>query len=113
MKILVIDDNETIRAILPSVLDGRYDVVVMWPPTVHEVIRLSPDLILLDILMPGLSGYEFLRQLRQEHLNVPVVAVTVVDADVEHFKGMGFCGYVRKPISIGGLFREIERCLGT
>lgn len=80
-KILIIDDNEDIRAIYSAAFEGAgYEVHTskdgLWGIT--EVSDVNPDLILLDIMMPEMSGYDFLSALKNNTSlsDVPVIVVT-------------------------------------
>ncbi|MCB0034047.1 MAG: response regulator, partial [Anaerolineales bacterium] len=70
----------------------------------HFVQNHRPDLILLDINMPGMDGYSVIEQMRQiRHLqNVPIVALTanVMKGDKEKSLEAGFNGYIQKPINV-------------
>jgi two-component system cell cycle response regulator DivK len=73
----------------------------------------SPDLVLLDIQMPKLDGYEVLRRIREdaELSGTRVIALTALAMRGERERAMtaGFDGYVSKPITLSSLYAEIER----
>ncbi len=79
-RILVIDDEDTIRRLLEATLVPEgFDVVLAHDGTegLEKVKESSPDLILLDIKMPGLNGFEVLRILRERY-DTPVIMLTAV-----------------------------------
>jgi two-component system cell cycle response regulator DivK len=105
--ILVVEDNEKNLKLLRDVLEyAGYDVRVAR--TGEDGITLAakepPDLVLMDLQLPGIDGMEALRQLRASPrtAGVPVVAVTAqaMKQDRERALEAGFDGYVEKPISV-------------
>jgi CheY-like chemotaxis protein len=105
--ILVVEDNERNLKLLRDVLEyAGYDVRVAR--TAEDGITLAdtepPDLVLMDLQLPGIDGMEALRRLRQSPrtAGIPVVAVTAqaMKQDRERALTAGFNGYVEKPISV-------------
>jgi len=77
----------------------------------------TPDIVLLDIQMPGLDGFEVLRAIRGLQPPVPcrVLAVTafVMDGDRERMLASGFDGYIAKPVSISHVREQVRRILNS
>jgi two-component system, cell cycle response regulator DivK len=105
--ILVVEDNERNLKLLRDVLEyAGYDVRVAR--TAEDGITLAvkepPDLVLMDLQLPGIDGIEALRRLRESPrtADIPVVAVTAqaMKQDRERALDAGFDGYVEKPISV-------------
>jgi two-component system cell cycle response regulator DivK len=105
--ILVVEDNERNLKLLRDVLEyAGYDVRVAR--TAEDGIALAvkepPDLVLMDLQLPGIDGMEALRRLRENPrtADIPVVAVTAqaMKHDRERVLAAGFNGYVEKPISV-------------
>ena len=105
--ILVVEDNERNLKLLRDVLEyAGYDVRVAR--TAEDGITLAvkepPDLVLMDLQLPGIDGMEALRQLRENPrtADIPVVAVTAqaMKQDRERALDAGFNGYIEKPISV-------------
>ncbi len=105
--ILVVEDNEPNLKLLRDVLEyAGYDVRVAR--TAEDGIALAvkepPDLVLMDLQLPGIDGMEALRRLRERPrtADIPVVAVTAqaMKQDRERALDAGFDGYVEKPISV-------------
>jgi two-component system cell cycle response regulator DivK len=103
--ILVVEDNERNLKLLRDVLEyAGYDVRVAR--TAEDGITLAvkepPDLVLMDLQLPGMDGMEALRQLRENPrtADIPVVAVTAqaMKQDRERALDAGFDGYLEKPI---------------
>ena len=117
-RILVVEDNPLNLKLVRDVLQfAGYDVVEAQSG--EEGLRVaeadSPDLVLMDLQLPGIDGTETLRRLRQGSLgrDVPVVAVTAfaMAEDRERATLAGFDGYVEKPISVRELPGQIEAFL--
>ena len=105
--ILVVEDNERNLKLLRDVLEyAGYDVRVAR--TAEDGITLAasepPDLVLMDLQLPGIDGMEALRRLRESPrtADIPVVAVTAqaMKQDRERALEAGFNGYIEKPISV-------------
>ncbi len=102
--VAVVEDNADNRLLLQAILDGLYDVVE-YENGVDALAGLSaalPDLVLLDISLPGMDGNEILARIRaDEHLRrLPVIALTAhaMAGDREKYLAAGFNDYITKPI---------------
>jgi two-component system cell cycle response regulator DivK len=117
-RILVVEDNPLNLKLVRDVLQfAGYDVIEATSG--EEGLRVAqanpPDLVLMDLQLPGIDGTETLRRLRQGNLgrDVPVVAVTAfaMAEDRQRAALAGFDGYVEKPISVRELPGQIEAFL--
>jgi two-component system cell cycle response regulator DivK len=117
-RILVVEDNPLNLKLVRDVLQvAGYHVVEAQSG--EEGLRIAeedpPDLVLMDLQLPGIDGTETLRRLREGTLgpDVPVVAVTALAMaeDKERAARAGFDGYVEKPISVRALPGQIEAFL--
>lgn len=118
-KILVIEDDELLRENLLEVLEIEgFDVISA--PDGRQGLELTkeqlPDLVLCDLLMPELNGYEVLNALRQDSATakIPLLFLTASAAKVERETGMrlGANGYITKPCTITELKDAIAFELG-
>jgi two-component system, cell cycle response regulator DivK len=105
--ILIVDDNENNRKLARDVLEFAGFTTVEASGGIEGVAvatERTPDLVLMDIRMPDLSGTEALKLLRQDSrtAEIPVVALTssTMRGDQERFTAEGFDGYLAKPISV-------------
>jgi len=103
--IMIVDDNRDNLTVIGGLLKGEYHVRVANSGERALQVATSqpiPDLILLDIMMPGMDGYETLRHLRAmpETRDIPVIFVTAMTADEDEEAGLslGAVDYVTKPI---------------
>ena len=114
-RILVVEDEESFSEALAYLL-GRegFEVGVAdtGPKAIEEFDRNGADLVLLDVMLPGLSGTEVCRQLRTRS-NVPIIMLTAKDAEVDKVVGLelGADDYVTKPYSSRELVARIHAIL--
>ena len=117
--ILVADDKEAGRELVRTVLESTgYAVIEACDG--NEALRRAresqPDLIILDIHMPGVDGFGVIDQLRSDarFQSTPVMALTAsaMHGDRERAIKAGFTGYVTKPIRLSALRAEVLRLLG-
>ena len=113
--ILVVEDNERNLKLLRDVLEyAGYDVRVArtGEDGVTLAVKEPPDLVLMDLQLPGIDGMEALRRLRESPrtADVPVVAVTAqaMKQDRERALAAGFNGYVEKPISVRAFTDQVR-----
>ena len=116
--ILVVEDNERNLKLLRDVLEyAGYDVRVArtGEDGVTLALKEPPDLVLMDLQLPGIDGMEAFRQLRASPrtADVLVVAVTAqaMKQDRERVLEAGFDGYVEKPISVRAFPEQVRRFL--
>ncbi|HET6561896.1 MAG TPA: response regulator [Marmoricola sp.] len=114
-RILVVEDNPKNLKLVKDVLT-HWGYVVIEATTGEDGVRLageaSPDLVLMDLQLPGIDGMEALRRIREgdRSRQVPVVAVTAfaMTEDRQRAFDGGFDGYVEKPISVRDLHDQVR-----
>ena len=114
-RLLVVEDEESIVDALSYMLRKEgFEVAVVnaGPAALDEMDRSGADLVLLDLMLPGLPGTEVCRQLRQRS-NVPVIMLTAKDSEVDKVVGLelGADDYVTKPFSSRELVARIRAVL--
>jgi DNA-binding response OmpR family regulator len=114
-KIVVIEDEATIaRAIAARLAREGFDVEVARDGTtgVETVRRIAPDLVVLDIMLPGLDGLEVCRQIQNDG-HVPVLMLTARDSETDMLIGLGVGAddYMTKPFSVRELVARIHAIL--
>ena len=117
--VLIVEDNERNLKLVRDVLQVK-GYTTLEAGTAEEGIKLAgerkPDLILMDIQLPGMNGIDALKVLRSDPATakIPVVAVTasVMQQDRKLITEAGFDGYVGKPISIKEFLGAVQMALG-
>lgn len=115
LKVLIAEDNESNYILYENMLAGNYEIVHAWNG--EEAVELfeqsAPDVILMDINMPKMDGYEATAEIKRMNPNVPIIAVTAYAfaTDKERMLESGFNGYVSKPINLVKLKEEINYVL--
>ena len=103
--VLLIDDELVNIKILSDILKGEYEVIfaTSGEEGVHRAVESLPDLILLDVMMPGMDGYAVCSRLQQDTrtAGIPVVYVTALGSTAQEVKGLntGAIDYITKPIN--------------
>src|SRR5690348_7655515 len=120
LRVLVVEDEPENRLLLGVVLTSEgYEVVEAedGPAALAAVRERLPDLILLDVMMPGMNGYAVLEALRADAAtrSVPVIMLTALPqrGDVERAVEMGVAGYITKPFEPADLLQTMEEALRT
>jgi PAS domain S-box-containing protein len=121
-KVLVVDDDRDTRDLLQAALEQRGFAVVLTASgkrTLMLARQEKPDLILLDLKLPGMDGYEVLRRLKSSHdtADIPVVVITgsLTDEEVKQKKvlSLGAARFLTKPFAVADLVSEIDTVVGT
>lgn len=115
MRILVVDDEEMIRELVRATLsrDERFELfeAVDGVTTLELVRERDPDLVLLDVRMPGIDGVETCRQIRAEHgADRPVIIMLTAlgqDEDLQLYRAAGANDYFIKPFSPRALLQHV------
>ena len=116
-KILLVEDEiEILDAITEFLEREGYAVIraVEGEEALRRVENERPDLVLLDVGLPGLSGLDVLRRLRDDHPRVPVVMLTGLndEAQARRTLQMGAVDYISKPFDLGHLSRVVLAAIG-
>lgn len=116
-KLLVVDDEEEIRAVLQEFFQGSYDVVTASDglEAVERALTENPDLILLDLRLPELDGFSVCQRLKTQPQtgHVPIVMVSALNTIPDKVKGMmyGADEYLTKPVDLQNLEDTVKRIL--
>jgi two-component system, cell cycle response regulator DivK len=117
-KILVVDDSTTNIVLLEAILDERgykIETALNAKEAYSIIAKDSPDLILLDLLMPKISGFDFLEKIRKDEKtkNTPVIVVSALtdEENINRIMNMGAIDFVKKPIDLQYLVDRVEGLL--
>ncbi|MFI5207543.1 MAG: HD domain-containing phosphohydrolase [Gemmatimonadales bacterium] len=117
-RVLVADDQPSVRAALARILERQGLEVIQvgdGPSALEAGLTMSPDLVLLDVSMPGCDGYEVCRQLKSDHRTalVPVVLVTGDDSVEDRVRGaeVGADDFFGKPFEVNELTARVRSAL--
>ena len=113
-SILVIDDDESIRQLLQLHLSSAgYEVHVAADAISagYMVLRSPPDLIITDVNMPHMDGFEFIAALKADKTipNIPVIFLTSMEEGDHRGKSLGAVGYVTKPVRADRLLQLVAK----
>lgn len=111
-RILIVEDDDDIASIERDYLEvGGYEVKVEENGTagLTEALTGDYDLILLDIMLPGMDGFQIVRKLRDK-IDIPIMMVTARRRDIDKIRGLGFGAddYIEKPFSPGVLVARVK-----
>jgi DNA-binding response OmpR family regulator len=117
-KVLIVDDEVNIVISLEFLMEQagyRVDIARTGDEALAKIDQFAPDLILLDVMLPGVNGFDILQRIRQapQHARMAVIMLTAKGRDVEVTKGLalGANAYITKPFSTRELLAEVRRCL--
>jgi two-component system, cell cycle response regulator DivK len=117
-RILVADDRATSRELVRTALErSGYDVseAVDGRDALEQIRSSAPDLVILDLHMPVVDGYEVVREIRLDtrlrELRVVALTASAMEGDRQKALGAGFDGFLTKPLSLASLRRELAGLL--
>ena len=117
MKVLIVEDNKDMRDLLSLVLEPYYVPLLAGngQEALQKAISDKPQLILMDMMMPGMDGWEAARALRAnpDTKNIPILATTALSRphELKACLDAGCNGYIVKPFSVRNLQRKIKKLL--
>ena len=113
--LIVEDDAAMMRGLKDNFVNAGYQVVAATDGEqgLEAALNLKPDLILLDLMLPGINGYEICRRLRDEELAMPIIMLTAKNQESDVVLGLniGADDYVTKPFSIQELLARVNAFL--
>ncbi len=113
VKILVVEDEPSLVFTLRDTLENEgYEVIVSEDGSgaVELAKEHKPDLMILDIMLPGKSGYEICKEIRNNKFTFPIIMLTAKDQEIDKVKGLnlGADDYLTKPFGVKELLARIE-----
>lgn len=115
--VLIVEDNVEERQIFSRYfrfVGGNVIEATDGEQGIRAAREHLPDLILMDLSMPIMDGWEAIRQLQEDTSlrRIPVIAITAHHLPRSTLESAGFCGYLEKPLAPFRVLNEVERCLG-
>lgn len=114
-RVLVVEDEATIREMLQLILESegyQVDLAAEGGEALALAARTPPDLVLLDVKMPGIDGYEFARRYREaEGPKAPIVVVTAAQAAEQAAAEIRACAWLGKPFGVDQLLAIVSGCM--
>ncbi len=115
-RILVCDDEESIRLLLAEALHDDYEIIEATDgrDAVKIITKEPPDLVIMDIKMPGTHGLEAIERIRERNTTIPIIicsAYRLMQDDIV-VKTSNITAFVNKPIDIGHLKAMVEDAIG-
>ena len=115
VTVLIVEDDAAIRLLTKAKLKDKYNIVEAadGEDALDQMDHLHIDLMIVDIMMPRMNGYEFVKELREFGDNTPVIFLTAMDSFDHKKKGfeLGIDDYLTKPINYDELIWHIEAIL--
>jgi DNA-binding NarL/FixJ family response regulator len=116
LRVLLADDNETVRQSVQRILEAEFEVVGVVKDgrsLLAAAQKLKPDVMIVDIFMPGMSGIEAAKQLKKRHVKGSIIFLTVHQdlALAEEARAMGAMGYVVKSSADRDLVPAIQEAV--
>lgn len=116
-KILLIDDEPDLVDIIKTRLEiSDFNVITAYDGEegLRKLLKEKPDLVLLDLRMPKMDGYTFIKEARVNKTvkDIPIIVVTGVENIQDILKLEGVRDYIEKPFDIEILLEKIDECLG-
>jgi len=116
LKILLVDDEEEFVTTLAERLELRglqARVALNGEAALQMIEADTPQIVILDVMMPGIGGFEVLRRIKAQHPQLPVILLTGRGSEKEGVKGMqlGAFDYLMKPLNIEELIKKMQEAI--
>lgn len=114
-RIILVEDDERLARLVAEFMQGHgfeIEHIARGDLAVAQILKQQPDLVILDIMLPGMDGFEICRQVRSQYQN-PIMMLTAKDEDVDQIVGLeiGADDYVTKPVEPRVLLARIKSLL--
>jgi CheY-like chemotaxis protein len=117
-KVLLVEDNPDNRVIMQAILEHAGYAVLLahdGDASVQVAVDHVPDVILMDVALPGITGWEAATQIKANEgtSTIPIIALTALalPEDRRRAEEVGMDGYLTKPVSLARVLAEVERVL--
>ena len=115
-KILVVDDEDDVRLFLQDFLSERslqVEGAGSGEEALTKIAKNEPDIVLLDVMMPGMDGLQCLEEIKKKSPNLTVIMITALkdETRINKAKKLGAQNYIVKPFSLGYLETELMKLI--
>ena len=115
--ILVVDDEKNIRQLFQEeLLDEGYAVTVAdsGEQALEKIANKEPDLVIVDIRMPGMNGLELMEEIRKDKADLPIIVCTALRALQDDFSiwEAHVSAFLSKPVDLDELKEKVKHCIG-
>jgi DNA-binding response OmpR family regulator len=112
-KILIVDDSFNNLLLLEDLLtEMNYNVISAHNgmEAMEKIESENPDLILLDVMMPKMGGFEMMEKMNEAQIKIPVIVITAKSTDEERHKALslGAADFIAKPVIISEILEKVE-----
>ncbi|MBI3306897.1 MAG: response regulator [Candidatus Omnitrophica bacterium] len=112
-KLLVVDDEEEIREFLKAFFEEReFEVITAssGKEAIEKLAQVQPQVVLLDVHMPGMDGLTVLKKIKEQHPDIKVIMVTALETQdkIEEAMRFGADNYITKPLSLEYLEKDVQ-----
>ncbi len=114
--VLVVEDDPTLRMSLRATLRSagfKVAVAATGPAGLEAALTTAVDLVLLDVMLPGMNGFEICQRIREAHITLPILMVTAKGEEQDKVRGLGLGadGYIVKPFGTQELLARVSAAL--
>jgi CheY-like chemotaxis protein len=109
--ILIVDDDPTILKVVRDILESegyRVRVATNGAAALHAILDVKPSLVLLDMRMPIVNGWDFVREIRARNIAVPIVVMTAARDAEAWANEIGAVGFLAKPFDLPDLLQAVD-----
>jgi CheY-like chemotaxis protein len=115
-SILIVDDSFNNLILLEDLLtEMNYEVILAHNgiEAIEKIHESNPDLILLDVMMPKMGGFEMMEKMNELNMDIPVIVITAKNTDEERQKAinLGAVEFIVKPVNISEILDTVEKAL--
>lgn len=114
LRVLAVDDNSDILELIRATLGDDYDVLTLIDPVdIYQVMDVfEPDLLILDIMMPRITGYQLIEIIRKNPMtqNIPIIVLSAKNQpnEIKHGYRLGATMYIPKPFEPQRLYKNVQ-----
>lgn len=115
-RILIVDDSFNNLVLLEDLLtEMNYEVILAHNgiEAMEQIYKSDPDLVLLDVMMPKMGGFEMMEKMNEEGLKLPVIVITAKNTEDERSRAinLGAVDFITKPVNISEILDTVDKAI--